>query len=82
MSFRIVTTPLAATASLPVEREGGFPIALRQACVAAPGAEAALERLGDPRVLVVTTGQQPALFTCPLYTVHKALSASSLASDL
>lgn len=82
MSFRIVTTPLAATASLPVEREGGFPAALRPACVAAPGAEAALERLGDPRVLVVTTGQQPALFTGPLYTVHKALSAAALAREL
>lgn len=82
MSFRIITTPLAAGTPVPAEREGGFPAALLAACVATPGAEAALDRLRDPRVLVVTTGQQPALFTGPLYTVHKALSAAALAREL
>ncbi|MGE5091080.1 MAG: bacillithiol biosynthesis cysteine-adding enzyme BshC [Bacillota bacterium] len=82
MSFRIVTTPLAATSALPAERAGGFPSALLPACIPAAGTEAALERLRDPRVLAVTTGQQPALFTGPLYTVHKALSAAALAREL
>jgi bacillithiol biosynthesis cysteine-adding enzyme BshC len=82
VSFRIVTTPLAVASALPAERAGGFPSALLPACIPAAGTEAALERLRDPRVLAVTTGQQPALFTGPLYTVHKALSAAALAREL
>lgn len=82
MSFRIVTTPLADTVPFPAQRDGGFTAALLAACVAAPGIEPALQRLRDPQVLAVTTGQQPALFTGPLYTVHKALSAAALAREL
>ena len=37
------------------------------------------ERLAAGEVLAITTGQQPALFTGPLYTVYKALSAVALA---
>jgi len=40
------------------------------------------DRLAAGDVLAVTTGQQPALFTGPLYTVHKALSAIALAQRL
>lgn len=39
-------------------------------------------RLASGEVLVVTTGQQPAVFTGPLYTVYKALSAIALARRL
>jgi bacillithiol biosynthesis cysteine-adding enzyme BshC len=82
LTFRIVTTPLASHVPLPVERQGGFPAALLAACVRVPGHDALLDRLLDPQVLVVTTGQQPALFAGPMYTVHKALSAAALAQEL
>lgn len=82
MSFRVVTTPLAASAVLPTERPGGFPAELLAACLRVPGHDALLDRLADPRVLAVTTGQQPALFAGPMYTVHKALSAAALAMEL
>lgn len=78
----IVPTPLGAAFTAPVPRAGGFPAALLEALVPAPGTEAALAALRAPDVLVVTTGQQPALFTGPLYTVHKALSAAALARQL
>ena len=62
-------------------RERSIPAWLKPACVLR-GTEAAIESLADPGVLVVTTGQQPALFTGPLYTIHKALSAAALAEVL
>lgn len=50
----------------------------------APCAErdALLERLHAPGAVVVTTGQQPGLFTGPIYTIHKALAAAALARRL
>ncbi len=77
-----MTTPLAPVVPLPVEREGGFAAELLPAVIRVPGTGAAFERLADPRVLAVTTGQQPALLTGPMYTVHKALSAAALAREL
>jgi bacillithiol biosynthesis cysteine-adding enzyme BshC len=63
-------------------RTGALHSGLVEACLRAPGTEAAIGSLSDPGVLVVTTGQQPSLFTGPLYTIHKALSAAALAEVL
>jgi len=40
------------------------------------------DRLAAAAALVVTTGQQPGLFTGPLYTIHKAISAIVVARRL
>lgn len=45
-------------------------------------AEARLARLREEGGFVVTTGQQPGLFTGPLYALHKALTAVRLAERL
>lgn len=47
-----------------------------------PVAERQLERVIRERGVVVTAGQQAGLFTGPLYTVYKALSAVRLAEGL
>jgi bacillithiol biosynthesis cysteine-adding enzyme BshC len=82
MTLQIVATPLGAPLSAPAQRPGGVEPALLPAFAIPPGHEALRERLRAPDVLVLTTGQQPALFTGPLYTVHKALSAAALAAIL
>ncbi|MGE5232046.1 MAG: bacillithiol biosynthesis cysteine-adding enzyme BshC, partial [Deltaproteobacteria bacterium] len=82
MTVRIAGTPLDAGFLPPEPRAGGFDPALLPAIVTAPGHEALRARLEQPGVLVVTTGQQPALFTGPLYHIHKALSAAALAELL
>jgi len=78
----VVETPLSTPPLWPCPRPGGWPSALSEALVRVPGTEPALALLEHPDVLVVTTGQQPALFTGPLYTVFKALSAAALARRL
>jgi bacillithiol biosynthesis cysteine-adding enzyme BshC len=56
--------------------------ALRQAFLAHDAAHGTLERLFGSGALCVTTGQQPGLFTGPLYTLYKALSAAAVARRL
>jgi len=82
VTLRILTTPLAPRPEWPAARPGGFDAALLNAIVPAAGTESILKKLSHPEVVVVTTGQQPALFTGPLYTIHKALSARALATLL
>jgi bacillithiol biosynthesis cysteine-adding enzyme BshC len=80
--MRIVATPLRPLVDLPAPRHGGVPPELLDAIVDAPGTGPLRERLLQPGLLLVTTGQQPGLFTGPLYTVYKALSAAALARQL
>ena len=78
---RIVTTPIAPLA-LPASRLAPRRVAPDVVAATLPGGGAARDRLAAGEVLVVTTGQQPGLFTGPLYTVYKALSAIALARRL
>jgi bacillithiol biosynthesis cysteine-adding enzyme BshC len=82
VSFRFVAMPLEAPLSLPPVRGGGFDPALEPAFLPSAAREAALAKLREPGALAVTSGQQPGLFTGPLYTVHKALSTAALARVL
>ena len=82
MTVRFVPTPLASLLELPTPREGQFDPALADAIVASPARDAAVARLLEPGGSVVTTGQQPGLFTGPLYTIYKALSTAALARVL
>jgi bacillithiol synthase len=82
MTFRFVPTPLDAPLRLPPARTGGLDPALEPAFVPSAARGAALVRLREPGALAVTSGQQPGLFTGPLYTVHKALSTAALAQVL
>jgi bacillithiol synthase len=82
MTLRIVTTPLDAPLAGPAPRTGTFDPALTEAFVGSSATEEALARLAQPGAVALTTGQQPGLFTGPLYTVHKALSTAALARIL
>jgi bacillithiol synthase len=82
MTLRIVPTPLAPNLEFPAPREGSFDPELTDAIVPSAASEQAAARLRLPGAVAVTTGQQPGLFTGPLYTVYKALSSAALARIL
>jgi len=82
MTFRFVPTPLEAPLTVPMVRAGGLDPALEPAFVPSAARDTVLARLREPGALAVTSGQQPGLFTGPLYTVHKALSTAALAHVL
>lgn len=76
---KIVTTPIAPlTLPAPQLKPRRVDPGVIAAALPGPGRD----RLAAGDVLVVTTGQQPGLFTGPLYTIHKALSAVALARRL
>jgi uncharacterized protein YllA (UPF0747 family) len=79
---RIVTTPLIDRIEWPSARQPHSIQAMHEAFLRPPGSESLLAKTRDPETLMVTTGQQPGLFTGPLYTVYKALSAAALARHL
>ncbi|MGH7567646.1 MAG: bacillithiol biosynthesis protein BshC [Gemmatimonadales bacterium] len=76
--MRIVATPIAP----PVPPADGRPRRVAPDVIAAALPGPARDRLAHGEVLVVTTGQQPGLFTGPLYTIYKAFSAVALARRL
>lgn len=81
MTPRLVATPIApAPAVATLQRMPPRPVAQPLVATTLPGP--GRDRLAAGDVLVVTTGQQPGLFTGPLYTVYKALSAIALAARL
>ena len=76
MISRILSTPLPMVAgTLPAGKPRRVHPDVLASVLPGPGRE----RLAAGEVLAITTGQQPALFTGPLYTVYKALSAVALA---
>ena len=83
MSIQLVTTPLRARGAAAVAACGRRgPAAPRGGGAYPSGTPDPRARLLEPGALVVTTGQQPGLFTGPLYTIYKAISVAALARQL
>ena len=79
MIARILTTPIQKPAGqIPTGKARRVDRDVLAAVLPGPGRD----RLAAGDVLAVTTGQQPGLFTGPLYTVYKALSAIAVAREL
>ena len=77
--MRIVSTPLAQRLEWPSARASHSLEQLGEAFLRAPGTDSLIGKLHGTDTLLVTTGQQPGLFTGPAYTIYKALSAAALA---
>jgi len=79
MISRILSTPLPMA---PGRLPAGEPRRVHPDVLASVLPGPGRDRLAAGEVLAITTGQQPALFTGPLYTVYKALSAVALAQRI
>ena len=79
MTLEFQTTPLQAGNGfeLPDTLDRGIALdpALRPAFAGEGRGAENIDRLFDDDALCVTSGQQPGLFTGPLFTLYKALSA-------